>query len=465
LKAAVLNAPHWLHSENNRAPFVAGNSPRHLNLVVCDDELDRSPALDLLQQLAASRPLLDVVSTTGAHGGRFEIAADGSSIDYSFKDGHGMTTFVYGDWWRRVAPEQPAEVALPAHVLEHRLFMAHEASRRDWIDGLVIPFPRDLAQRWSQVWIQAPVLSEDAAVALAGLHLRAHGDFTLDWDHGASIHESPDRFYRIAASALLPGVALWLSAAMTEWRATGEPTLFGLADATVVRLGRALKARDYLHVRARAPNRDEAWADVLFFFESMLLCLQGSLDAGARFLHVSYGLPGSQRRANWGNKKWRDALDASNAPTSAFDNDRLWRLDALVGELRNSIHGEVLSHELMQANDAGESPTFVGFMRAGIALEPKLAEPIIAAAEAEGGSLRWLPQAFPDGIALIDPWSYAERAITTVGTALRSIIDAVNANSHPAADIAPAFESMWTGTETSRVNAAALVGVEQLPLV
>src|SRR5205823_6295200 len=145
-----------------------------------------------------------------------------------------------------------------------------------------------------------------------------------------------------------------------------------------------LTARDYLHVRARAPDRESVWAEVLFFFESLLVCLQGSLDATARFLHVRFGLVGSPRRAHWGQKKWRQRLEESGAPWAAFQNGRLWRLDTLVGELRNAIHGEVLSHELRQAGEGASSPTFLGFMHAGIALDPELGQAIARAAAAEG---------------------------------------------------------------------------------
>jgi hypothetical protein len=198
---------------------------------------------------------------------------------------------------------------------------------------------------------------------------------------------------------------------------------------------------------------------VLFFFESLLVCLQGALDSAARFLHVSYGLQGTPRRANWGRAKWRKDLDSSAAPSSDFDNDRLRRLDVLVGELRNAIHGEVLSHELKHAGAPGEDPTFMGYMSAGIALEPKLAEMVSEAGRAEEGPARWLPETFSDGVGLIDPWAYSEAALGSVAVALQSVIVAVNARSYAQVEVAPQSEAIWIGTEARRANALMLFGV------
>jgi hypothetical protein len=390
------------------------------------------------------------------------IAEDQRSITYEFKDGRCTTAFVYADWWRRVAPELAAEVDMDSEVVERRLLLAHEVGSRDWLDGLVMPLPSALAERWRSVWLRAPVLTAEEAAALSGLFLRAHGDFTIEYEYSTAIHATQEDFYRIGAGSLLPSASLWLYQAMELWRSSGSPALFGLVDAVLVRLGRALKARDYLQVRGRAPDRDAAWSDVLFFFESVLVALQGSLDAAARFLHLRYALDGSPRGANWGKRRWRRRLVASSAPTRAFENERLSNLDVLVGELRNSIHGEVLSHELRQNVEVGRDPLFASYMRTGIVLEPALAGQVARAAELEGGVTRWLHQTWPEGTALIDPWLYAEAALSATVSAVRSIADAVAADAG-AEEVPPLFEKLWTGTQTQQANARLLFGVGVLP--
>jgi hypothetical protein len=461
----MLNAQYWLSASRDKSPFIAGDPGRHLCLLVCDDELDRSPALDLLQRLGATRPRLDVLSATGAFGGRFAISPNGESIDFAFKDSRQSTSFVPGTWWRRAAAEASDELGIAASTLERRLLLAHTVSRSEWIDAIVAPFPEPLIKRWGNLWVGAPVRSGEEATALAGLYLRANGDFTVAWEQGTSIHERPERFYRLAASSLLGGARSWLSAAMEHWRQTGDPALFELADGVIARFARGLKARDYLHVRARATDREEVWDDVLFFFEALLVSLQGALDATARYLHLRYELNGSVRRANWGWKDWRAALDASDAPTEQFDNARLWRLDVLVGELRNAIHGAILSSELREPTSPGENPAFVSYLPVGIAIEPQLASTIATAAEAEDEVVRWLPQRFSDGVGLIDPWSYAERAVATVAKALSSVINPIEeATKDSGIPAMTETESGWSNTEARRASIAALVGIGRIPL-
>jgi hypothetical protein len=462
----MLNPPSWLAVGACPSPFVAGDNSRHLRLIVTDDELESTAALDLLRMLSSRRPLLDVVSLTGAFGGRIKIAEDQRSIDYEFKDRSGSTVFVYGDWWQRAASEGAAEFGLERDGLERQLLLAHEASRRDWIDGLVMPFAPQLADRWRNLLNRGPLLDGEQAVALAGLFLRAHGDFTVEIDEvGTTIHARHGQMYRIAAAALLPGITRWLVASQKRWRSTGQPELYGLADAVLMRFGRALRARDYLQVRRRASDREAAWPDVLFFFESVLVSLQGSLDAAARFLHVVYGIQGSRRRANWGSDQWRKRLDASAAPTSGFDDVLLWDLDALVGDLRNSIHGEVLSDELGQMTTPGDSPVIMGYVGGGIALEPDLAARIGEAATRQGGTSRWLRQTFPNGVALVSPWEYAEAAAEAVLRAVASVIEAVNLASFSDVAEDPRFDELWVGSLSHRGNALALFGVGALPQI
>lgn len=434
-------------------------------MLVCDDELDRSPALDLLRALGTTRPRLDVLSATGAFGGRFYVAPDGTSINFAFKDGSHSTSFVRGTWRQQAAAGASAELGIAIATLEQRLLLAHAVSRIEWIDGLVASFPRPLVERWGNLWVGAPVRSPEEATALTGLYLRANGDFTTRWEQGASIRERPERFYRLAAASLLGGTQMWLPAAVENWRRSGDPTLFGLADGVVARFARGLKARDYLHARARATDREEAWDDVLFFFEALLVSLQGALDAAARFLHLRYEVKGRLRGANWGWKDWRRALEESDAPTGQFDNARLSRLDVLVGELRNAIHGAVLSSELREGGNPGDSPAISSYHPVGIAIEPPLAAVIATAAEDEGGAIRWLHQTFSDGVGLIDPWSYTERAVAAVAEALSSVIKPVEETAGDSGLPAGAEStSTWSGTREQRASIAALVGVGAIPL-
>lgn len=103
----MLNTPHWQKADAQPEPFVAGEKTRPLRLIVCDDELDPSPALGLLVSFAARRGPLSFVSPSGVVGGRMRVAADQSEIEYSFKDGAGTRAFVYAIGGRAAAQRKP----------------------------------------------------------------------------------------------------------------------------------------------------------------------------------------------------------------------------------------------------------------------------------------------------------------------------------------------------------------------
>lgn len=105
-----------------------------------------------------------------------------------------------------------------------------------------------------------------------------------------------------------------------------------------VRLGRALRARDYFNVRIRSPRPDDTWDEALFFFETALVSLNGALDAAARFCHLAYNLSGTPKRASWSHQKWRNQLiDVAPELKSLLDptSGPLVPCRTLVSELRN----------------------------------------------------------------------------------------------------------------------------------
>jgi hypothetical protein len=436
-----------------------------LRLIVCDDELDPSPALSLLISFAAHRGPLSFVSPSGVVGGRMRVADDQTEIEYSFKDGAGTRAFVYGDWWKTSGPEEAARTEVDAATLEQRFFFLHEAARRTWIDGLVMSFDKALRGRWRRLLADANLMTAEQAAALAGLYLRACGERMIEIDpQGVGIMANEERLYLLGALSVLPRYEALDQAAGDAWRQSGDPTLAGLSDAVAVRLGRALKARDYLHVRRRAPSVREIWSEILYFFESLLVCLQGALDATARLLHRLFELSGSHKRANWGRRDWWDNLESSDAPAGALDRTCLEDLDALVGDLRNSIHGEVLTNELRQQVRPGQVPTLMGYTQLAVALEPELAAKVSAAAERQGGLGRWaIRRTLPEGAALIDPWLYAETAIVTVASGLSSVIAALASETFGDVALNPIAQDMRLGTATQRENSAILFGLERLP--
>lgn len=461
---SMLNSPHWQEANPRPDPFVSVES-RPLRLIICEEELDPSAALALLGTFAPRCDPLSFVSSSGAFGGTITASPDGTAVDYSYKDGSGTHAHVHGDWWKTAGPEEAARHGLDAATLERRFFFMQEAARRGFVDGLVMPFDDCLRDRWRSLVSEAGLMTVEEGASLMGLYLRARGERLVEVEPpGTGVMANEDRVYLLGALAMLPEYEVLHEGTWDIWKETGDPTVVGLGDAVAVRLGRALKARDYLHVRRRAPSVREIWSDVLYFFESLLICLQGALDAAARLLHELFHLKGSRKRANWGWADWWAALEASAAPVAGFDRSCLDDLDVLVGDLRNSIHGEVLTGELRRQVQPGEKPLVMGYHEQAVALDGELALSVSEATKRQGGLSRWsIRETFPQGAVLLDPWQYSEAAVVTTAHALSSVVTALATNHFAGSNSSTAALEPWLGNERQWRNAELLFGLEQLP--
>lgn len=294
--------------------FSFGEAARKLHLVICDTELGSSPALSLLSDLAECRDTLRVVSLSGDLGGRIEMEEtpgvdDRMTIIHRFSDGEVTMPYLYGiEWAKREAPSEAKEHGLETETALRYLLLAHHCSRLEWNDGLVAGFPVSMTKRWRKMCAKAPLLTDSEALALAALYLRAHGDFTVGKEEGVCRFVRPRVFYTRAAASLLGRSEEWFLEGIDRWQGGGSPDSFALAEAVVERFARALRARDYLQVRARAGDARDAWGDALFFFEAVLLYLQGALDAAARFAQLLYEPGASRTRASWYWKDWRERI-------------------------------------------------------------------------------------------------------------------------------------------------------------
>jgi hypothetical protein len=461
----VLNTPHWPRAGTAESPWVAGEKWRGLQLIVDDVELPHSPALDLLATFARHRNPLAFVSPAATVGGSIEFTGE-NEVRYAFLDQGPFLTGNPTQWWRRSAAEEAATVDdLDVGILERRLRLLDEARRNDWIDGLVMPFDPRLRDRWRRPIERAPLLTVEQAIALSGLFLRACGERMIEVEpSGTGIMVNEERLYLLGATNLLSDFEILWEGAGRRWSAVGDPTLMSLVDAVAIRMGRALKARDYLHVRRRA-NLHEVWPEVLYFFESVLVCLQGAADSAARLVRAVFDIKGSRMMANWGRREWWSALQSSDAPDREFDRECLEDVDVLVGDLRNSIHGEVLTGELRRRVEPGEVPLLGGHTQHTVALESELGKAVALAAVRRGGTGRWAIRAtLPDGAALIDPWRYADAAIATTGEALSSVLSALaGTRGFVDLEVHDRARDIFLGRGPQRQNASLLFGVEKLP--
>ena len=315
----MLNVPvHWrITTSVDQTPFACGQASRPLRIVIDDLTAPDCAATRLLYAFDG-RSDAEVYGTACERPSRVVVGAPDDrgviSVEYRLPGGSGrqMAVMSSNDWIRVSARTTAAEFEVSMDEGVRSLTLAAACSRHE-IDALVTASPVLALPYWRNLAEKAHVGGPEAAVALLGLYLRAHNDYTIEVEGSHATFLEDRRFYPAAAVAALPRYLTWLGDAVATWRTRGDPRPFGLVKGFRVRLGRALRARDYFNVRVRSPRPDDMWEEALFFFEASLLSLNGALDAAARFCHLAYDLKGSLRSASWSREVWRRQL-VSAAP-------------------------------------------------------------------------------------------------------------------------------------------------------
>ena len=325
-----------------------------------------------------------------------------------------MAVFSSNAWIRRSAQTTAAEFGIPVEEALRSLTLAAACSRHE-IDALVTASAVLQLPYWKNLAEKAHAGTPEEAAALLGLYLRAHSDYTVDVDGSHATYLDDRRFYPAAALATLPRYLTWLGGAVAAWKTRNDPLPFGLVKGLGVRLGRALRARDYFNVRIRSPRPDDTWDEALFFFETALVSLNGALDAAARFCHLAYNLSGTPKRASWSRQKWRNQLiDKAPELKSLLDptSGPLVPCRTLVSELRNYIHGEALSQELHSGDREG--PMTMDYGAGALAVPSNDGRRLQAAAEGLGGSDVWGLQEQYNRDVLVLPARFLQRVVPTV---------------------------------------------------
>lgn len=337
------------------SPFSADSWNRPLRLLIDDDEVDACEALDLLRCFA-TRPPVEVYSTEGSTPYRASVKQMSESNPDSW-----MACLERGENFNRVFVQSPASLREDAEAIAVRLgqpvdsICSRLAIGRHWAeDGRdSIVTTGGLFSEMIGWHIGVSLKSPELALSELGLCLRAHGDYVVEATGRMTVSMSSS-FHLAAAIGSLPSYPTWLASALTAWTQGRVTKPYVLLRSSADRLSRALRALDYVRVRRRHPRISDAWGELLFFFDVLLLMLDGTLDCLARLFHVVFEVEGSHRQASWDKAGWRKKLSRS-APEFRSAEAKLLRLSdaaTAVAHLRNSVHGPVLSSELHEWNDA-----------------------------------------------------------------------------------------------------------------
>ena len=301
--------------------------------------------------------------------------------------------------------------------------MLAQACTRHDLDGFVTSFP--FAERgWGSFAKTAHVQDAREAAALLGLYLRAHGDFTVQHEGNHGTFLAPHNFYAGAAVAPLRRYPDCLRLAVGRWRSARGVAAHDLLRGLELRLGRALRARDYFVVRTRALRPDDSWEEALFFFEAFLLSAAGALDALARYCHVAAELGGSREAAGWRKRDWREKkmLKARPelAPVIRHEDTRLMATNEVVGLLRNYIHGEALTQQLSDDRQPGITDYLMGKLVIG----GQDAERLHAAAAHLPGVDGAVAGEWPEGVASVLPARLLPPLIANLYAAVNELMEA-----------------------------------------
>ena len=215
-------------------------------------------------------------------------------------------------------------------------------------DALVSSSPTLQAMVSDGFYRGANVMQPSDAVALVGLFLRLRHDFAYLHSGTSSASYGKRGFYAILARDLLPAAGRWLGTCPDADGLRSSP--YKLAATVLVRLERALYARDRIHEQFLVPQRAHDGEDALFYLDAFLYSLAGAFDAVARVAHIATGMNGKVTRANWRAKSgkkdsWIDELSKLAPALAATMGEATPNRDVLdlIVLLRNSVHGAGLS--------------------------------------------------------------------------------------------------------------------------
>jgi hypothetical protein len=449
----MLNVPsHWRAppSFNELSPFGAAQYGRPLRIVIDEATAPQGPALELLRAFS-ERPALEIYSTDSRATRRIELGPvrperDLIETHHVLPEGGHSCALGAAASWLEHARVASGEYGLDEEGSLRGLLLA-QAARMHQLDAVVCAEPVLSTRMWSSHAGQGKVMTPERACALMGLCLRAHNDFTVRVEGATSTFLGFDQVYRGAAAAALPGFFDWLRVAWALLRQQGEREAFTLLRGVEGRLARALVARDYVNVRVRHWRPDETWDEVLYFFESFLLSLAGAVDALARFLHVALGLPGARRNAGFQKLSWRQDLlkRSSHEPRlggvlAADDSAFVASVEAL-GALRNFVHGEVLSEELVSG---GQVPEFMNYGKGLLVLDGESAERLGAACDRAGSRVAWGIADGLGGAITVKPLVFQRAALSSMVTGLNDIV-ATNVLGHLSPAPAEPFDPrLWS---------------------
>lgn len=406
--------------------FERGRQERPLRMFIDDASLSPNDLATSMIQGFVDHPLLEVSTTAPTADPHLEVEkADGpyrNDVAKVFTIGTKKkgTGFVRRASQKAQLAARYATQATDLGELTRRILLADYAELHG-ADAFVTSSAELKAMAKDGPYAGANIMSPEEAVALVGLFLRLRHDFAYLHSGESSASYGKEGFYGLLAKDLLPASGRWLTVCPD-----GDPlqsSSFKLAWSVLIRVERALYARDHIHEQLLLPNTYELDDGALFYLDAFLYSLAGAFDAIGRVVHATCCMDHSPRRANWREKKkkenWTDEL-AVKAPAIAqlMEPGKPHR-DALelVFLLRNLVHAEGLSSVTVirdaYRRDARDHR---------LLLPPEDTGDLLGAFERLGGIAAWGLEKISTAVYLMDIATYVEGILPRVLTAMGEIM-------------------------------------------
>jgi hypothetical protein len=324
---------------------------------------------------------------------------------YDRVDGYAETA-LWPFWqWERIAGEEAAARNEPPDGWVKDTIIA-QASAAAGIDVLVTASTRLLSNDLH--WISAAnPMSVGEAVALLGLYLRGHNDFTINQGQGGRMSYSRGLFYWVATRDLLKESWRWFTGLSDYWQATRDQSLLMLGQSVLQRFDRSLRARDAVHLQMVVPHNNDTADEAMAQLDVLLVFLLGAFDASAQIFHRTVGLEGG-KFAGWHKARWVESVGGRVPAVVAIVGPGSYGANVLkiLAALRNSIHGEAL--QTVAFHD-----TIIGPRETLITLGLREHEELLESIEKLGGRRAWgVRDLLPDAAGVeVDTFDFVARLL------------------------------------------------------
>lgn len=277
------------------------------------------------------------------------------------------------------------------------------------------------------------VVGVDDAIAIIGLYLRAQRKYI---SYRSAIDNSEYRldrgtYFWIGTLELLPSIWRYETALSKNPSTSSDERAIFLWRSALQRLQKALEFRDDVYKGLNRATDLDAIESTITSFEAVALFLMGSIDALARITNLVLEIDSEPRNVGWQKSKWLKGLQ-DKAPDlhKHFENNAAgWHTIAILGAIRNSIHGIAL---LPFAETNLEIPN--AFI---IGLPEANARKLEKAFSFLGGSEIWGVKELMAGQLLFDPGILLEKLFEHVITTISRILVETPFESFPPISIKP----------------------------